>query len=236
MNDIQIPFHDEKVLDLVVDFVRDLKPHGVILNGDIVDCYAISTYSKDPMEKSDIVLEQRYARELMNKLAPVTKERWWLGGNHEDRLRRYIWNNAKEFAGLEEMTFPKLFRLGDYGFKWKEYGGSLNLGKLMVTHGSLVSKHAGWTAKLHMEKYGTSVLVGHSHRMGTYYKRDVRGEHVAVDNGCLCQLNPEYDQFPNWQQCFSVVNAADNGFFNVIQVPILDRKCFFYGGTMVGTR
>lgn len=236
INDIQFPWHDERVLDLVLSFIRDLKPYGVILNGDIVDCYSISSYSKNPMEKNDIVLEQRLSRKLMNDLAPVAKERWWLGGNHEDRLRRYMWNNAKEFAGMEEMTFPKLFHLADYGFKWKEYGGSLDLGKLMVTHGSLVSKHSGQTGRNHMEKYGTSILVGHTHRLGVYYRRDVRGVHAAYENGCLCQLNPEYDHFPNWQQGFSVVHVDEGGFFNVQQIPILNRKCFFYGNQMVGTR
>jgi predicted phosphodiesterase len=235
LSDIQIPFQDQRVLDLVTDFVRDLKPHGVILNGDIVDCYQLSEFSKDPLEKASLVQEQRESGQLMRKLSFV-KEKWWLGGNHEDRLRRYMWNHASKFDGLEELTFPSLFHLGDYGFKWKEYGGHIDLGKLMVTHGSLVSKHSGQTGRAHMEKYGTSILVGHTHRLGVYYRRDVRGVHAAYENGCLCQLNPEYDHHPNWQQGFSVVHTDDGGFFNVQQVPILHRKCFFYGNTMVGTR
>jgi predicted phosphodiesterase len=238
LNDIQIPFHDEPVLDLVTSFVKTLKPHGVILNGDIVDAYQLSEFSKDPVEKSDIAQEQRIARRLMESLAGVTKERWWLGGNHEDRLRRYVWNHAPKFGGLEELTFPSLFHLGEHGFKWKEYGGYLHLGKLMVTHGSLVSKHSGQTGRAHMEKYGTSILVGHTHRLGVYYRRDVRGVHAAYENGCLCQLNPEYDQFPNWMQGFSVVHTAEdgNGFFSVQQIPILNRKGFFYGKDYIGKK
>ncbi len=234
-NDWQIPFHDEPVLDLVIDFIRDLKPYGIILNGDIIDAYQLSEFSKDPLEKSNVVTEQRIVRKYMGKLESI-KEKWWHGGNHEDRLRRYIWNHAPKFAGLEEMTFTHLFHLKDHGFQWKEYGGYQYLGKLMVTHGSLVSKHSGQTGRAHMEKYGTSILVGHTHRLGVYYRRDVRGIHAAYENGCLCQLNPEYDQFPNWMQGFSVVHVDDGGFFNVQQIPIIDRKCFFYGGTLVGKR
>jgi hypothetical protein len=49
LNDLQIPFEDKSVVwELVVPFVRELKPYGVVLNGDIVDNHEISDFSKDP--------------------------------------------------------------------------------------------------------------------------------------------------------------------------------------------
>ena len=59
---------------------------------------------------------------------------------------------------------------------------------------------------------------------------------MAYENGCLCRLDPKYVQFPDWQQGFSVVHVDEGGFFNVQQIPILNRRCFFYGGTLVGKR
>lgn len=233
--DFQIPFHDKPVVQVFVDVVRELKPHGVILNGDVIDCYTISEFSKDPLSTADLAKEQKLVSGLMAQVAPHTKERWWLGGNHEDRVRRYIWNHAPKFAPLDELTFPALFHLGDHGFRWKEYGGAVMLGKLMVTHGNSVSKHSGQTARAHMEKYGTSILVNHTHRLGAFFKRDVRGVHGAWENGCLCGLNPEYDQHPNWQQGFSIVQVDPvTGFFNVQQLPVLNRKTVFYGTTRYG--
>lgn len=234
LSDLQIPFQDQPVIDLVVSFIQDLKPYGIILNGDIIDAYQLSEFSKDPLEAATIRSEQRQAGRLMSRLSRVGTERWWVGGNHEDRLRRYLWNHAPKFAGLSELTFPSLFHLGDYGFKWKEYGAHIDLGKLMVTHGSMVSKHSGQSGKSHMEKYGTSILIGHTHRLGVYYKRDVRGVHAAYENGCLCRLDPEYDQHPNWQAGFSVCHVAEGGMFNVQQIPILNRKTFFYGQDQIG--
>lgn len=229
INDLQIPFHDALALRVVLDFARQIKPYGIILNGDIIDAYQFSEFDKNPLEKATVLVEQRLARWLMGSLAPHATERWWLGGNHEDRLRRYMWKHAPKFAGLAELTFPALFHLGDHGFKWKEYGGHVMLGKLMVTHGSIVSKHSGVSGKNHLEKYGTSILHGHTHRLGVYYKRDVRGVHAAWENGCLCRLDPEYDQFPNWQHGISVVHVGERGFFSVQQLPIIDRRMLFYG-------
>ena len=46
---------------------------------------------------------------------------------------------------------------------------------------------------------------------------------------CLCRLDPEYAQDPDWQQGFSVVHVEDNGFYHVQQIPILKQSMFFYG-------
>ena len=232
LNDIQIPFQDKQVLNLVLDFVDDLRPHGVVLNGDVVDCYELSEFDKNPLQDAGLDREIRESAWLMDRLAHSTKERWWLGGNHEDRLRRALWKSPK-FGKVRALQFPSLFNLKQYGFKWKPYGGVLALGKLLVTHGSMVNKHSGWTARSHFEKYGNSVLVGHTHRLGVYYRTNARGVHASYENGCLCKLTPEYVQYPDWQQGFSVVHVDEGGFFSVQLIPILKRKSFFYGSQRV---
>lgn len=233
MNDVQIPFQDKRAVELVLRFMGDLRPDGVVLNGDIVDCYSISSYSKDPLTTATLNKEIAGAEWLMASLKHV-KEKWWLGGNHEDRLRRYIWDHAPKFDGLKLASFPELFSLPEYGFQWRPYGQGMYLGKLLVTHGSTVRSHSGMSGKAHYDKYGTSVMIGHTHRLGIYYHRNVRGVHAAYENGCLCKLDPEYDQHPNWQQGISVVHVESNGFFNVQQIPILNGRTLFYGGQRYG--
>ena len=228
LSDIQIPFEDTPVLSTVVEFIQELKPHGVVLNGDIIDAYELSTYDKNPLTRAGLDIEIAKASELMTTLAKSTTTRIWLGGNHEDRLRRYLWKNAPALR-LDAVTeFDRLFQVKAHGFVWKPYGEFVQLGKLLVTHGSVVSKHSGWTAKAHFDKYGKSVLVGHSHRQGAYYRTNLYGVHVAYENGCLCRLDPEYVQLPDWQQGFSVVHVHGNGYFSAQQIPILDGL-FYYG-------
>jgi predicted phosphodiesterase len=243
LNDIQIPFHDERVLQrLVLPFIDELHPNGVILNGDIVDCYSISDFDHDPLTRASLDREIRLAGKLMERLARIGSRRIWIGGNHEDRLRRMVWKQPALLSAVDKasrekivhlLDFPEMFGLAEYGFEWRPYGGFEMLGKLMVTHGSMVSKHSAQSARSHLDKYGTSVLIGHTHRGGIFYKRDVKGVHAAYENFCLCRLDPEYVQHPNWQQGFSVVHLGSNGFFNVQQIPILPGNQFFYGGTRV---
>lgn len=234
INDVQIPFHDKKVLyGLVVPFIEDLKPHGIIMNGDIVDCYSLSTFSKDPLSKAGLDVEIKEAQKLMHRLSKVTQERVWLGGNHEDRLRRFLWEKAPALGLVPAVSFAGLFGLQHYGFEWGDYGTVVDLGSLSVTHGSMVNKHSGQSARSHFDKYGVSVMIGHTHRLGIYYRRNRAGIHAAYENGCLCSLEPEYVQHPDWQNGFSVVHVDKGGMFNVQQIPIINRQGFFYGNERI---
>lgn len=232
LNDLQIPFQDKPVVDLVLRFAEKVKPDGVILNGDVTDCYAISDFVKDPMKRKDLLKEIEQAGKLMARLKFI-KQRIWIGGNHEDRLRRYLWKNAAALAGIGGMDFNEVFALNKFGFHWIPYGQGTFLGKLFVTHGVIVRRHSAYSARAHFEKYGISVLVGHTHRLGAYYHRDMNGTFVSYENGCLCRLDPEYDAYPDWQQGISMVHVDPKSkLFRVEQIPILNRKELIYGGRL----
>jgi len=232
LNDLQIPFHDKQVVELVMRFISFIRPYGIVLNGDVVDSYDLSEFAKDPIKGYQLEKEMRISGDLMKRLADIgsVREKWWLGGNHEDRLRRYTWKKAPQL-NIQKLQFENLFDLDHYGFKWKPYGEILMLGKLMVTHGDIVRKHSGWSAKALFEKEGNSILCGHTHRLGIFYKKNANGTHAAYENGCLCRMDPEYVHRPDWQHGFSVVHVDDDGMFNVQQIPILKRRFFYYGGT-----
>lgn len=234
LNDLQIPFHSIPALAIVKQIIEAEKPDGVILNGDIVDCYQLSEFSKSPL--TDVVLldEIHAAQELMAWLSNVTDpdKRIWIGGNHEDRVRRYVWAHAPSLGQLGSLSFDVLFELKKYGFQWIPYGGWYKLGKLVVTHGSMVRQHSGYTARAHYDRFGCSVLIGHTHRMGQYHVRTAMDDHIAVENGCLCRLDPEYESYPNWQQGFAIVHVHPGGLFSIEQVRILNESFAVYGGTV----
>lgn len=133
-----------------------------------MDNYMLSDFIKDPAKDYSLDREITESSKLMSRPAKVTKERHWIGGNHEDRLRKTLWANPK-FANLKALQFESLFHLDDHGFQWHDYGDTLNLGRLIITHGDTVAKHSGWTARAHFDKFASSVLIGHTHRLGAYY-------------------------------------------------------------------
>lgn len=221
LNDIQYPFHDEQCMELVVDTViKDIKPNGVILNGDVADCYPISSFTKNPMQRADLLLERKLCTNLLTKLSKYAGTIDWLEGNHEKRLWRMVADKVPQLGIFEELSFPKLFKLADYGVRWYEYGALVNLGHLRLTHGEIIRKDSAATAKAYFNKYRCSVMIGHTQRFGAYYITCLGVQYVCFENGCLCSMKPEYTPNPNWQQGFSVVHVDDNKMFNVQQIPI----------------
>ena len=51
LSDIHIPFHDRDSLYLALTWVKNFGPDCIVLNGDIIDCYQLSNFQKDPEER-----------------------------------------------------------------------------------------------------------------------------------------------------------------------------------------
>ena len=242
LSDLQIPFEDCPALDQALEVLHRINPDTVVLNGDIADCYAESAFLKDSVKAQESIPETHdRVRSLLDILQGVPRK-VWMGGNHEDRWRRLLWGESptavamlrahQRAAGLDGIdlndpiaSFEKLFEMGKYGFKYYPYSHRLYFAdnNLIVTHGKYVSRHSGYSAKRTWEWLGKSCIVGHTHRLGSYLVTQDGHEAGAWENGCLCQLEPEYDDAPNWQQGFSLVHV-DGPEFHVVQVPIVRRR------------
>ena len=164
--------------------------------------------------------------EFLKTLKELCSEIHFIKGNHEDRLRRFLWQNPS-LASIKALELPKLLNLDLLEISYHEYEYILN--GFRFTHGSIVRQDSGASAKAELLKYGSNLSHGHTHRLGSYLKTDSRGVTGAYEMGCLCGLNPEYiSGIPNWQQGFGVFHFEGDRFF-CQQVPIIDHK-FIYGG------
>lgn len=240
-NDFHYPYHDTPVVRGFLKFVEWLKPHGIILNGDVMDCYILSSFNRDPMTPLSLDHEINGVRKLLSQIARLgVPVKIIGGGNHEDRLRRYLWKNTDIIQKMgtraarmicETINIPNLLGISDYGFDWFDYQEYYRIGQLFITHGKYYSVHSSYAAKRQFDKAGASCIVGHSHHLGSYYKTNLLGRpHVVIENGCLCDLNPDYDPDPNWQQGFSVVYVDPRTkLFHIETIPIINRKWFMFG-------
>ncbi len=234
VSDLQYPYHDRKVWKAVLNFVKDFNPHIVIVNGDGFDFYDLSKYDKNPQRCGKLDLELEGFRDEvlvpLGRASPLASERHYMEGNHERRFTKYLWHQApalSNFKGLRNAG--EAIDVEKFNMEYHNENQHLSLGHLLVLHGHIIRKHGGWTAKAHFERYGTSLLVGHSHRWGTFAVRDWKGCHIAEEQGCLCDMNPEYDPHPNWQQGFAVAFIHSDKYFDLQVVRIIDRKFFHFG-------
>lgn len=156
------------------------------------------------------------------------------------RLTRYLWQHP-EIAPLAKrhLNIPNLLELEKlnnitYHEKGFDYRG------IYFQHGTdELSKHSGYSAKLSMDKHGCNIVRAHSHRGGTHYKTTWRKSkphhYVAHEAFCMCRLNPEYVERPNWQQGWICVYIDPNSkYFQIVPVCVVDYKFEFEGKMFVG--
>ena len=235
LSDQHIPFHDKKVNDLLFDFIEDFKPDYVDLLGDLIDFWQISRFRKSPNRKETIqddIDEAGLYLQRLRDLCPGAEITLHFG-NHLSRLRKYIWDNANQLDCLRAVDLKVLLDLNKLHLKVIDgEQGFVTRGKLVLTHGTVVSQDSGMTARRNLNKYGMSVICGHTHRLGQVFKTDCRGTIGAWENGCLCNLDliKEWgSELANWQQGFSLVFLKEHSKFHVESIPIFNNQWFMVG-------
>ena len=251
-SDVQYPFLDKQADSVLDSFIQEFKPDVAILNGDGLDAYSISKFTPNPERRerlADDIAGWRSYLEGKSSLLGSHCTLHYNGGNHEDRIRKYIEANAPQLAGLPGLDIPTLLGLSSgtedpdpwsYTPYWNPmaHGGvpGYSLHGVLFTHGIRVARWSGMSAKLHWEKFGGSGVIGHTHRLGEFYHRDFRGEHQDkwIEGGCMCSLQPEYDPYPDWQNGFVagyMWPRQDNKtwHYDLRTVPIVDGECVWEG-------
>ena len=234
IGDTHNPYQDPIAIALVEQFLDDQQPDYLIYNGDINDFYQASSFAKEPTRvgqfQSDIDDTKRML-DRHNKLLPNTAK-ILLSGTHEYRWIKYLQKTSSAVASLGCMSIPELFGLNDLGIKHVDYErGLLINGTFLVMHGDIAATHSAYTAKRHYDKNGGSGLCNHTHRGGSYYKRDRFGSYGWWENFCLCRLDPDWIQNPNWMQGFSMLHFTGSSRFWLEQIPIIDGT-LMYGGKL----
>lgn len=233
ISDLHVPYQDEKALYVFSKFFRWYNPDEVYIIGDLIDFYSLSRFDKNPSRLHRLQEEIDMARSILNMWRSFYKGKMWLlKGNHEHRLIKYIWGQAKQLSTLRSLELNKLLDLDKLDIRYIREG-KIRRNNILVKHGNTIRKWSAYTAKAEQVLTGMSGISGHSHRLSQYYKTDERGTSKWVEVGCLCDLEPEYmeGKTANWQQGFGVgyENKKNSNIFNIEPVPIIDYHIVYQG-------
>lgn len=229
ISDLHIPYQNQKMVDAFIKLCGDEQPDKIILNGDIVDFYELSSFDKNPQRIFDLQDELDTCKDFLFNLrhACPDSEIIYIIGNHEDRLRRYLWKNATALSSLKALKFEELLGLSLLNVKLEEVSHTVNGFK--YKHGDVVRSHGSYSAKAEFERELASGESGHTHRVGSYCKTTEAGAYGWFESGCACGLNPEYiNGTPNWQNSFTVRYFDDNA-YDTHQVFVNKGKFRFNG-------
>lgn len=227
INDIHIPCHDTTTLNLFVKECRRRAVRGVILNGDLLDSHEISVHDKDPsMPRYKHEIEQgrefvQWLRKSLPRARIIFKH-----GNHEERLRKYIFDRAPALEGLEGVNLAAWLHLTECGIDDIPDKRVIHLGKLHVLHGHEYRGGGGVNPARWLFLRARSVAVcGHFHRTSEHHERNIAMKFEAAWSiGCACYLHPQYAPINSWNHGFAFCEVANDGSFAFENKRIFDGK------------
>lgn len=245
VSDTQHPHaQDDSACELVRDFIEDKQPDKVIQIGDFIDLYSVSRFLKrlPPSERPSLWDEIEETRNLAKWWHSAAPDAEWviLEGNHEQRLQTYLETHAEELMEFPDLRLEHLLGFDELGINYVgPYGAGVWVGQedgLWATHGDYARKHSGYSARAQLEAVGSSVIHGHTHRLGAFYQTNMGGTYAGFEVGCLCrpEKTPPFRRNQNWQLGFANVWVSDHSpRFHVDLVAITDGG-FVYGGERYG--
>ena len=231
--DTHIPYHDKKAVDLILKVAKKWKPDTIVLGGDFIDNYSVSSHDRDPNRslKLDVEVEEtiKYLKIIKELKA---KKNIFIAGNHEWRLERYLMSVAPELNNI--VSTPKILKLKELGFEYIPYKQVYKIGKLAITHD--LGK-AGRTAHLKaLDDYQNNVVIFHTHRLGYAIEGDVEGnKHVGTMLGWLGDVESadyKHRAMANkeWALGFGIAyHDTKTGVVYVVPIPIVNYTCLIEG-------
>jgi predicted phosphodiesterase len=225
LSDIHIPYHDSESLEIAINHGVRANVTGIYLNGDLVDFYQISRFSKDPARmgiREEIELVNTFLDDLRKLGLPI----YWKLGNHEDRWIAFLQERVPALMGLPSMAMEKQFATESVTMVGSKTIAVM--GGLLVIHGHEFGSsffNPVNPARGLFLRSKTSVLAGHNHQTSSHHESNLRGSAIACfSTGCLCDMMPEYMPFgfTKWNHGFAIVTHDGDKKFNVENFRILE--------------
>ena len=240
--DIQAPFHDKRAVQAIIDFIRRVRPDGLLCVGDEIDLPSVSRWNNGTAGeythslKNDVRVTNEIVtafRQALGKKKPFHMSR----SNHGDRLHSYVTKYApalREYVADDEMLdIPKLCGYTELGIEYHRKPFEFTPGWVLChgDEGSL-SPIAGRTAtNLAVNKFGKSVVCGHTHRLGqsshtTALDGRVTSLLTGLEVGNVMDLKQAHymkAHSANWQHGCGFVEA-DGKRTAALPLPIINGK------------
>jgi len=236
--DVHRPYHDRRAWNIFLRAAKALKPKHLVIIGDFADFYSVSAHSKDPRRAGKLDEELADVNVGLDELDALgAKNKIFVEGNHEDRLRRYIEDKAPEL--IANVSVPELFNLKERGWKYVPYKYDTAIGHINFTHDVGV---AGRNAVFRcLDTYHKSVVTGHTHRLGYIVEGNAAGEQkISAQFGWLGDAEQvdymhRVNVKKNWALGFGVGYVEPrSGLVYLTPVPIVNYTCVVNGELYAG--
>jgi hypothetical protein len=242
LSDVHFPDHDPAAWRLCRRLFRMIRPDIFFWGGDIFDFKAPAKYEKAP--EDELTLQQEIDIGFANMLE-VRREFgnsiWYFKeGNHERRLRKYLFSKAAALSPLRCLGLPNLLRLDELDCAFIDNDEKFKIGELHHLHGNEEKVGSVYPARNLYLRLGVNLICGHFHRAGHYHDRSMDDkDHGVWVNSTLQRCDPTYAFHTQWTHGFHVIEYTRRGRFHVEPITFFREKgrvCYVYNGRQMSER
>ena len=218
LSDVHIPYHNVEAVTLALQYGKDRNVNGIMLNGDILDFYGLSTFEKDPRKRrfsAELEMGREFLKILRKEFDGVPI--YYKLGNHEERYERYLRIKAPELLDVAEFRMDVLLKFGEIGVELIDDKRIIKFGNLNIMHGHEFGKSVFSPVNPARGLYirgKENCIAGHNHQTSSHVEPSMNGHVVNTwSTGCLCELHPSYMPINKWNLGFAYAEREqDNGF------------------------
>jgi len=229
LSDIHVPYHNIPALTLALKYGLENNVNTILLNGDVIDFYAISRFEKDPRKRNfgHEVLMTRQFLATLRKLFPNAAI-YYKCGNHDVRYDHYIMRNAPDLLGINEFSFESLMHLDQLNITFIPDKQIIHAGNLTILHGHELGTSVFSPVNIARGLFlraKDNALCGHHHQASEHSEPNIKGKLTTCWSvACLCELHPDYMPINKHHHGFAHIKVMDTGEFEVSNYRIVNGK------------
>jgi len=236
--------------DWLNKLIHDRWPTYIVELGDFADMESLSSYDKGKLSGqnrhvgNDVdwavnarerlskgILEYQEAR-IKGKKKPWLKQMVALGGNHENRIDKYV-NDHPELLGVLNQDVSNAAKLG---WEWHPFLDKVTIEGVTFCHyfHNNTGKPIGGVmpARTLSQKLYCSTVSGHSHIWNHYSDVTAQGRRInGLVAGCYFGHEEAYAKHSNatWERCVTLLHNVRDGDYDIEKISY-ERVRNEYGG------
>lgn len=221
LSDLHVAIIDPVVLDLCKQWVRDVRPKRMLLNGDVLDLADFSVYPKGVNPIECAVDEIKSAVAHVNGFLQHTDSVVWSLGNHESRWSRMIGGaDARKFHGAKGLTLEDQLRAHGLDPEVRMFNEcaatpALELCRgVYARHGDRQSGRFGGAVNIATNRLnkgnGVSEVVGHHHRAQIAYRSGLDRQAFVMALPTMAKAE-DYAPGADWQRGWAALTIVRRG-------------------------
>lgn len=216
--DAHVPYHDPDAIEIMLERAIDIQAKSIILLGDWLDCYQISSFDRDPrnMPFSAEIKVLRGILKTIRLSMPGVRIIYKIG-NHEERMGRYINAHAPALVGLDSTTIEEQIDPGNrMGIEFVNDRRVISLEHLHLIHGHeyefAISNPVSPARGLYL-RAKKNAICAHFHQTSEHSESAIDGKVTKTWSiGGMCDMHPKYRPLNKWNLGFAEISKDDDSF------------------------